>query len=114
MTIKESIKWWAEEDSIIIDDIGPSLRAIIIRFLMMDKNQSEIERTFGSLQTKACSKRPRIQENSILEEEIVRVFQKQDYIFEEGEHNTPRKKNNLRNGFILSFHFSIQDFKETT
>ena len=53
LTIKESIKWLAEDDSIIIDNIGPSFRAIIIRFLMIDKNQSEIERTSNQSVLKA-------------------------------------------------------------
>ena len=84
-------------------DIGRSLRAIILRFLLLVKNQSEVEQSFGSLQTKACPQRPNIQDNSKLEEEIVLVFRKQQYIFEECEQeklsqNRPFSKTSLRTG----------------
>ena len=82
---------------------------------MMDKNQSEVERSFGSLQTKACAQRPRVMEKSILEEETLRVFKHQNHIFEtifdaneNQELNERKPRVKLRDRFILQMYLNLE------
>lgn len=101
MTPNEAIEWWSREDSI---DIGKRhdvmYRHAIIKFLMFDHNQSDVERTFSGLQRKATSLRPRLHPETILNEELLKTFKRQPGMFEIFEEKESKKDPNLRNELI--------------
>ena len=82
MTPNRAIQWWKQEISLPgFDTMSVKFRRSIIRILLHDKNQSNVERSFGSLQRKASPNRPRLDHKTILFEEITRTFKLQPEIF---------------------------------
>lgn len=105
MTPDEAIKWWKQEKSLPgFDAFNVIFRRAIIRFLLRDKNQSNVERVFGSLQRKASPQRPRLDHETILYEEITRTFKRQPEIFEKLK-NEKKDSKKLRNelAFKISY-----------
>lgn len=101
MTPDTAIKWWKQEKSLPgFDAMGVTFRRSIIKFLLRDKNQSNVERCFGSLQRKASPQRPRLDHETILNEEITRTFKRQPEIFENLE-NEKKDSKKLRNELAL-------------
>lgn len=83
MTPDIAIEWWKQEKSLQgFDTMNLPFRRSIIKFLLFDKNQSNVERVFGSLQKKASPHRPRLDHETILYEEITQTFKHQPEIFQ--------------------------------
>ena len=85
MTPNEAIQYWKDEDSLFPamgENLGCALRQAIIRFLMFNRNQSEVERVFSGLQSKATPARPRLFFDTILHEEQLKKFKRQSSLFD--------------------------------
>ena len=82
MTPREAVKWWLQEDSLKAGKFNVEMRYAILQYLLHDKNQSGVERTFATYKRNACPVRNRSDPKTILNEVQLRSFRKNSTLFE--------------------------------
>ena len=86
MTIRKAIEFWLNPSSVQLGtgeaDMGYLVRYAAVNFLLIKKNQSAMERTFGKIKRSAMSSRNNLKHESALREVIVREFKNNAAIFD--------------------------------
>ena len=111
MTPTEAIAYWKDPRSLYEaygDNLGSIFRQAIIRYMMFNRNQSDVERVFSGLQGKATPARPRVQHETVLHEEQLKKFKRQSSMFDffkelDTEDEDPEIRNELVKKLICKY-----------
>ena len=86
MTTRKAIEFWLDPLSVQLGlgdaDLGYLIRYAAINFLLLNKNQSSMERSFGLIKRGATSSRNNLNHENALAEALVREFKRNSTIFD--------------------------------
>lgn len=86
MTIRKAIEFWLDPLSVQFGvgdaDLGYLIRYAACNFLLLNKNQSSMERSFGLIKRGATSSRNNLNHENVLAEALVREFKRNSTIFD--------------------------------
>ena len=98
LTPNEALQWWVKEDSIKwSNENSRQVRYTAVQYLMHDRTQSGVERTFARYKRYACPTRNRMDSETAFNDVLVAACKKHSEVFHILRTGLPEKKSSKKN-----------------